>query len=106
MADTPAQADAQTCRDEDEGDDEGGSGDVEGPTGHVGAQGGSAVSVAQLGEVLEIGQVRMMKTKLPDVFESLGHLLHFSGGKEVERVPVPFVMEDAVIQPNRPVGGN
>jgi hypothetical protein len=64
------------------------------------------VSVAQLGEVLEIGQVRMMKTKFPDVFESLGHLLHFSGGEEVERVPVPFVMEDAVIQPNRPVGGN
>ncbi|MFN9941696.1 MAG: hypothetical protein ACK56I_19685, partial [bacterium] len=31
---------------------------------------------------------------------------HFSGGEEVERVPVPFVMEDAVIQPNRPVGGN
>ena len=106
MADAPAQADAQTCRDEDEGDDEGGTGDVEGPAGHVSAQGGSAVSIAQLGEVLEIGQVRMMKTKFPDVFESLGHLLHFSGGKEVERVPVPFVMEDAVVQPDRPVGGN
>jgi hypothetical protein len=48
----------------------------------------------------------MMKTKFPDVFEGLSHLLHFSGWKEVERVPVPFVMEDAVIQPNRPVGGN
>jgi hypothetical protein len=64
------------------------------------------VSGAQLGEVLEIGQVRMMKAKFPDVFESLGHLLHFSGWEEVERVPVPFVMEDAVIQPNRPIGGN
>ena len=51
------------------------------------------MSVAQLGEVLEISQVRMMKTEFPDVFEGLGHLLHFSGGEEVERVPVPFVME-------------
>ena len=106
MADAPAQADAQTGRDEDEGDDEGGPGDVEGPAGHVGARGGSAVSVAQLGEVLEIGQVRMMKTKFPDVFESLSHLLHFPGGKEVERVPVPLIMEDAVVQPDGPVGGN
>ena len=64
------------------------------------------MSVAQLGEVLEISQIRMMKTEFPDVFEGLGHLLHFSGGEEVERVPVPFVMENAVIQPNRPVGGN
>ncbi len=79
MADMLAQADAQAGRDEDERDEKGGPGDVEGPTGHVSAQGGSAVSVAQLGEVLEIGQVRMMKTKFPDVFESLGHLLHFSG---------------------------
>ncbi len=93
MADTLAQADAQAGRDEDERDEKVGPGNIEGPTGHVGTQGGSAVSVAQLGEVLEIGQVRMMKTKFPDVFKSLGHLLHFSGWEEVERVPVPFVME-------------
>ena len=55
------------------------------------------MSVAELGEVLEIGQVRMMKTKFPNVFESLGHLLHFSGWEEVDGVPVPFVMEAAVI---------
>jgi len=97
LADTLAQADAQEGRDEDERDEESGPGDVEGPSGHVGAQCGSAVSVAQLGEVLEISQVRMMKTKFSNVFESLGHLLHFSGGEEVERVPVPLVMEDAVI---------
>ena len=97
MADALAQANTQAYRDEDKRDDEGGPGDVEGPAGHVGARGGSAVSVAQLGEVLEIGQVRMMKTKFPDVFESLGHLLHFSGWEEVEGVPVPLVMEDAVI---------
>ena len=47
-----------------------------------------------------------MKAKFSNVFESLGHLLHFSGGEEVERVPVPFVMEDAVIQPDGPVGGD
>ena len=97
MADAFAQADAQACRDEDEGDDKGGPGDVEGPPGHVGAHGGGAVGVAQLGEVLEVSQVRMMKTKFPDVFEGLGHLLHFSGWEEVDGVPVPFVMEDAVI---------
>ena len=97
MADTLAQADAQAGRDEDERDEKGGPGDVEGPTRHVGAQGGSAVSVAQLGEVLEIGQVRMVKTKLADVFEGLGHLFHFSGREEVDGVPVPLIMEDAVI---------
>ena len=50
-----AQADAQAGRDEDERDEECGPGDVEGPAGHVGTQGGSAVSVAQLSEVLEVG---------------------------------------------------
>ena len=55
------------------------------------------MSAAQLGEVLKIGQVWMMKTKLADVFEGLGHLLHFSGWEEVDGVPVPLVMEDAVI---------
>ncbi len=55
------------------------------------------MSVAQLSEVLEIGQIRMMKTKFADVFEGLGHLLHFSGWEKVDGVPVPLVMEDAVI---------
>ncbi len=90
MADAPAQADAQTCRDEDEGDDEGGPSDVE-------TKGGSAVGAAQLGEILEVGQVRMMEAKLTYVLEGLGHLLHFSGWEEVDGVPVPLVMEDAVI---------
>jgi hypothetical protein len=48
LAETLAQAYAQTCREEDEGDYEGGSSDVE-------TKGGSAVSAAQLGEVLEVG---------------------------------------------------
>jgi hypothetical protein len=55
------------------------------------------VSIAQLSEVLEVGQIRMMETKLANVLESLGHLLHFSGWEEVDGVPVPLVMEDAVI---------
>jgi hypothetical protein len=97
LADALAHADAQACRDEDKLDEEGGPGDVEGPAGHIGTQGGSAVSVAQLREVLEIGQVRMVKTKLADVFEGLGHLFHFSGREEVDGVPVPLIMEDAVI---------
>ncbi len=64
LAETLAQAYAQTRRDEDEGDDEGGSGDVE-------TKGGSAVSTAQVGEVLEVGQVRVMETKLTYVLEGL-----------------------------------
>ena len=90
MADTLAQADAQTCRDEDKGDDEGGSGDVE-------PKGGSAVGAAQLGEILEVSQVRMMEAKLTYVLEGLRHLMHFSGWEEVDGIPVPLVMEDAVV---------
>ncbi len=90
LADTLAQADAQACRDEDKGDDEGGSGDVE-------TKGGSAVGAAQLVEILEVGQVRVMEAKLTYVLEGLGHLLHFSGWEEVDRIPVPLVMEDTVI---------
>jgi hypothetical protein len=48
----------------------------------------------------------MMETKLTNVLESLGHLLHFSSWEEVDGVLIPLVMEDAVIQPNRPVRGN
>jgi hypothetical protein len=55
------------------------------------------VSIAQLGEVLEVGQVRVMETQITDVFESLGHLRHFSGWEEIDGVPVPLVMEDAVV---------
>ncbi len=90
MADALAQADAQTCCDEDKGDDKGGSGDVE-------PKGGGAVGAAQLGEILEVGQVRMMETKLTYVLESLRHLLHFSGREKVDRIPVPLVVEDAVV---------
>ncbi len=94
---TLAHADAQASRDEYKRDDEGGPCDVEGPAGHRGTKGGGAVSTAKLGEVLEIGQVWLMKAEFTNVFESLCHLLHFSGWQEVDGVPVPLVMEDAVI---------
>ncbi len=55
------------------------------------------MSAAQLGEVLEVGQVWVMETKLTYVLEGLGHLLHFSGWKEVDGIPVPLVVEDAVV---------
>ncbi len=64
------------------------------------------MSIAQLSEVLEVGQVRLMEPKLTNVFESLCHLLHFSGWQEVDGVPVPLEMEDAVVQPDRPVRGD
>jgi hypothetical protein len=64
------------------------------------------VSTAQLSEVLEVRQVRLVKAKLTNVFESLCHLLHFSSWQEVDGVPVPLIMEDAVIQPDRPVRGD
>ena len=55
------------------------------------------MGTAQLSEVLKVGQVRLMKAKLTNVFESLCHLLHFSGRQEVDGVPVPLVVDDAVI---------
>ncbi len=40
------------------------------------------------------------------MLEGLIHLLHFSGRHEGEGVPVPFIMDDAVVEPDRPVGGD
>ncbi len=90
LTDTLTQADAQACHDEDKGDDEGGSCDVE-------PKGGSAVGAAQLGDVLEVSQVWVMEMKLSYVLEGLGHLLHLSGREEVDGIPVPLVMEDTVV---------
>ncbi len=41
------------------------------------------MSTAQLSEVLEVGQVRLMKAKLTDVFKSLIHLCHFPAGRKL-----------------------
>jgi hypothetical protein len=55
------------------------------------------MGTAQLSEVLKVRQVRMMKAKLTNVFESLPHLFHFPGQQEVDGVPVPLVVDDAVV---------
>ncbi len=55
------------------------------------------MGTAQLSEVLEVGQVRLMKAKLTNVFKSLRHLFHFPGWQEVDGIPVPLVVDDAVI---------
>ena len=47
-----------------------------------------------------------MKAELTDVLESLLHLGHFPGWQEIDGVPVPLVVEDAVVQSDRPVGGD
>ncbi len=64
------------------------------------------MSTAQLSEVLEVGQVRLMKAKLTNVFKSLTHLCHFPGRQEVDGVPVPLVVDDAVIQSDGPIRGD
>jgi hypothetical protein len=58
------------------------------------------MGTAQLSEVLKVGQVRLMKAKLTNVFKSLVHLCHFPGRQEVDGVPVPLIVEDAVVQPD------
>ncbi len=64
------------------------------------------MSRAQLSEVLKIGQVGLMKSQLADVLQGLAHLLHFAGGHEADGVPVPLVVEDAVIEADGPVRGD
>ena len=57
----------------------------------------------QLGEVLELGEIRLMEPEFPDVLQGLAHLFHFAGGHEGDGVPVPLVVQDTVIEPDRPV---
>ncbi len=40
------------------------------------------------------------------MLEGLAHQFHFSGRHEREGVPVPFVMDNAVVEPDGPVGGD
>jgi hypothetical protein len=47
-----------------------------------------------------------MKPQLTDVLQCLTHLLHFSSWHEVDGVPVPLVMNDAVVEVDGPVGGD
>jgi hypothetical protein len=101
-----AGADATAPENDHERHDEGGPGDVECPAGHGGARDGSGVSRPQLSEILKIGQVWLMESQFADVFQGLTHLFHFTGRHEADGVPVPLIMEDAVVEPNRPVRGD
>ncbi len=59
---TLAGADTEAPDDDDKGNDEGGAGDVEGPAGHESSGSRDVLSAVQLREVLEIGEVRLMKS--------------------------------------------
>ena len=47
-----------------------------------------------------------MEPEFADMLQSLAHLFHLTGGHEGDRVPVPFEMQDAVVEPYRPVRGD
>ncbi len=64
------------------------------------------MGTAQLSEVLKVRQVWLMKAKLTNVFKSLTHLRHFPGWQEVDGVPVPLIMDDAVVQLDGPIRGD
>ncbi len=102
----PASAEAHASNDHHEGDDEGSSSNVEYPARQGGSGDGNTLEAAQLGEVLEIRQVRLMKAQLANVFQSFTHLLLFLGWHEGEGVPGTFIVEDAVVEVHRPVGGD
>ena len=59
---TLAGTDTEAPNDDDKGHDEGGTSDVEGPAGHESSGRGDILSAVQLCEVLEVGEVRLMKT--------------------------------------------
>ena len=56
-----------------------------------------------MGEVLELGEIRLMEPEFPNVLQGFAHLFHFAGGHEGDGVPVPFEVQDAVIEPDRPI---
>jgi hypothetical protein len=41
-----------------------------------------------------------VELQFADVLQGLAHLFNFTGRHEADGVPVPRVMEDAVIEPN------
>ncbi len=47
-----------------------------------------------------------MEPQFADVLQGLAHLLHFAGRHEADGVPVPFIVENTVIEPDRPVRGD
>ncbi len=93
-------ADAEASYEDDEGHNEGGSGDVKSPAGHGGSGHGNALSAVQLREVLQVGEIWLMESQFANVFKGLAHQLHFSGRHEREGVPVPLVVDDTVVEPD------
>jgi hypothetical protein len=55
------------------------------------------MGIAQLGEVLEIGQVWLMEPQFSNMLQGFVHLFHLAGRHEADGVPVPLVMEDGVV---------
>ena len=64
------------------------------------------MDVVQLSEVLEFGQIWLMQTQIADVLQGLTHLFHFAGGHEADGIPVPLIVQDAVVEPHQPVRGD
>ena len=47
-----------------------------------------------------------MEPEFADMLQSLAHLFHLTGRHEGDRVPVPLVVEDAVVESDRPIRGD
>jgi len=62
LAAVPAGTNAEAPDDDDKGHDEGGTGDVESPARHGSAGHGGTLSGVQLREVLQVNEVRLMKS--------------------------------------------
>jgi len=52
-------------------------------------------------EVLEVGQVGLVKPQLADVLQGFDHLLNVPMGQEGDRVPVPLVVDDVGVEPDQ-----
>jgi hypothetical protein len=98
-AKTPTSADAAADDQDEEQDDEGRPSDVESPAGHGGPR-------VQLGEVLELGEIRLMESEFADMLQGLTHLFHLAGGHEGDGVPVPLEVQDAIVESDRPIRGD
>ena len=47
-----------------------------------------------------------MEPEFADMLQGLAHLFHLTGGHEGDGVPVPLVVQDAVVESNRPILGD
>ncbi len=58
------------------------------------------MDVVQLNEVLKFGQIWLMQPEIADVLQGLTHLFHFAGRHEADGIPVPLIVQDAVVEPH------